>query len=99
MKFCDLLPQYVGGFMFDRIIGAALGVPEKFGLLSEAQGLEKVAATIINSLKTFSKILPLICSPITSAAANSPEAKYIDVFKRLRQHFNCFVVNISNMIP
>lgn len=83
--------------MFERVICPVFNAPEKFGLFSSrTPALEKMVTTISNCLKISAKVLVQVSAPITASTMSSSEAKYVEIFKRVRQHFNCFVVNINN---
>lgn len=85
--------------MFDRVIRPVFNAPEKFGLLaSRAPNFEKMVNIIINSLKISANVLVYVCDPSSVTTIPVSEIKYTEIFKRVRQHFNCFVVNIIYII-
>lgn len=86
--------------MFERVMCPVFNAPEKYGLFSSrTPALEKMVATISSCLKTSARVLVLVSAPISASAVSGSEAKYVEIFKRMRQHFNCFVVNIIKINP
>ena len=98
MKFSDLKPQFVGGFMFERVVCPVLAAPEKFGLLTSCPpGSEKVQSTLLSALEVASKILVVICNPSAVVPEPAPELQnpeILKVYKSFRTSFKYFVVNL-----